>query len=166
MEVEMKIGRMLLAAASAFWTIGIAHGAAGEVDRLSQPDTELSVPPADHPAGPAAIITPVNTKRTTGLDDPTISTVVVDYPPGGSAVLHRMPSSGYVLVYVLSGTIRASAWHAGVGTYRAGEMWVEPAFAYDIAAENPSPDESARTLVFLVTGPQEPDSANGAILTE
>ena len=162
----MKIGRMLLAAAIAFWTIAIAHGAAGEVDRLSQTDTELSAPPADHPAGPGAIITPVNTKRAMGLDDPTISTFVIDYPPGGSAVLHRMPSSGYVLVYVLSGTIRASAWHAGVGTYRAGEMWVEPAFAYNIAAKNPSPDESARTLVVLVTRSQEPDSANGTILDE
>jgi hypothetical protein len=77
-----------------------------------------------------------------------------------------MPSSGYVLVYVLSGTIRAFAWHAGVGTYRAGEMWVEPAFAYDIAAKNPSPDESARTLVVLVTGSQEPDSTTGTILGE
>jgi hypothetical protein len=71
-----------------------------------------------------------------------------------------------VLVYVLSGTIRAFAWHAGVGTYRAGEMWAEPAFAYDIIAKNPSPDESARTLVVLVTDSQEPDSANGATLAE
>ena len=162
----MKIGRMLLAAASAFWTIAMAHGATSEVDSLSQPDTALSAPPADHPAGPGAIITRINTMRATGLDDPTLSTFVVDYPPWGSVVLHRKPSSGYVLVYVLSGTIRASAWHAGVGIYRAGEMWLEPTFAYEIAAKNPSPDESARTLVVLVTGPQEPDSANGTILAE
>ena len=71
-----------------------------------------------------------------------------------------------MLVYVLSGTIRAFAWHAGVGTYRAGEMWAAPAFAYDITAKNPSPDEPARTLVVLVTDQQEPDSANGAILAE
>jgi hypothetical protein len=45
-------------------------------------------------------------------------------------------------------------------------MWLEPTFAYEIAAKNPSPDESARTLVVLVTGPQEPDSANGTILAE
>jgi quercetin dioxygenase-like cupin family protein len=167
MEAEMKIGRMLLAAASAFWTIAMAHGAAGAtVDSLGQPDTGLSVLPADHPTGPGAIITRLNTKRAAGLNNPTLSTFVVDYPPGGSAVLHRMPSSGYILIYVLSGTIRASAWHAGVGTYRAGEMWVEPAFAHDIAATNQSPDESARILVVLVTGSQEPDSANDATLAE
>jgi quercetin dioxygenase-like cupin family protein len=92
------------------------------------------------------------------LHDPTLSTFVVDYPPGGSAVLHRMPSSGYVLVYVLSGTIHAFAWDAGVGIYRAGEMWFEPAFAHNITAKNPSPDESARTLVVLVTDSQKPDT--------
>jgi hypothetical protein len=27
---------------SAFWTIAMAHGAAGEVDRLSRPDTALN----------------------------------------------------------------------------------------------------------------------------
>jgi hypothetical protein len=166
MEAEMKIGRMLLAAASPFWTIVMAHDAVGEADGLSQPDTALSVLPADHPAGPGAIITRLIAKRATGLDDPTLSTFVVDYPPGGSAVLHDMPSSGYVLVYVLSGAIRAFAWHAGVGTYRAGEMWVEPAFAYSIAAKNPSPDESARTLVVLVTGSQGPESANGTIMAD
>jgi quercetin dioxygenase-like cupin family protein len=160
----MKIGRMLLAAASAFWTIAMAHGAAS--DSLSQRDTGLSVLPADHPTGPEAIITRVNTRRATGLNDPTLSTFVVDYPSGGSAVLRRMRSSGYILIYVLSGTIRAFAWHAGIGTYRAGEMLIEPAFANDIAAKNPSPDESARTLVVFVTGSQEQDSASGTILAK
>jgi hypothetical protein len=122
--------------------------------------------PPDHPTGPGAIITRLNTKRAKGLNDPTLSTFVVDYPPGGSAVLHRMPSSGYILIYVLSGTVRAFAWHAGVGTYHAGEVWVEPAFAYDIAAKNPSPDESARTLVVLVAGSQEPKSANDTTLAK
>ena len=36
---------------------------------------------------------------------------------GCSAVLHRSPSAGYVLVHVLSGTIR----EAGMGTYRSGQ---------------------------------------------
>ena len=163
----MKPGKMLVAAASAARIIAMSHTAAiAPVGALSQYASAVSLLPADHPTGSGAIITRVNVHRTTNLHDPTLSTFLVDYPPGASAILHRMPSSGYVLVYVLSGTIRASAWHAGVGTYRAGEMWVEPAFAYNIAAKNPSPDKSARTLVVLVTGPQEPDSANGTILAE
>jgi hypothetical protein len=52
----------------------------------------------------------------------------------------------------LSGTIGASAWQARVGTYHAGETWVQPAFANDIATTNPSHDQGARVLVMLVTG--------------
>ncbi|HZC80612.1 MAG TPA: hypothetical protein VE222_02660, partial [Nitrospiraceae bacterium] len=70
-----------------------------------------------------------------------------------------MPSRGYVLVHVLSGTIRASAWHAGVGTYHTGETWVEPAFAYSIATANSSAQQSARALVVLVT--QDPRMQTG-----
>lgn len=108
--------------------------------------------PADHPTGTGATVTLVSLKRVSYLEEPTLSTFIVDYAPGGSAVLHRAPSSGYVLVYVLSGAIRASAWQAGVGIYRAGEIWAEPAFAYDIAATNASASEPARALVVLVTG--------------
>jgi hypothetical protein len=133
--------------------IALSHIAgSAPVSTLSHHASAVGLLPADHPAGPGAIITLVNVHRATN-HDPMLSTFLVDYPPGASAVLHRMPSSGYVLVYVLSGTIRASAWHAGVGTYRAGETWVEPAFAYSIAAKNSSSGEWARTLVVLLTDP-------------
>jgi quercetin dioxygenase-like cupin family protein len=72
-------------------------------------------------------------------------------------MLHRVPSSGYVLVYLLSGTIRASAWQAGVGIYHVGETWVEPAFANSISAANASTEVPARALVVLVTDDQQAD---------
>jgi quercetin dioxygenase-like cupin family protein len=146
MEVEMKIGKILVAAASAFWTIAMSHSAvSATVGRLSQHGSAAT----HHPIGPGPIISRVCVDRATNLQDSGLSIFLVDYPPGASAMLQRMPSSGYVLVYVLSGTIQASAWQAGVGTYRAGETWVEPAFANSIAAKNPSAHESARTLVVL-----------------
>ena len=79
-------------------------------------DLSTAVPllPADHPVGHGAIVTLVSLKRPTNLQNPAISTFIVDYPPGASAMLHRTPTSGYVLVHVLTGTIRASAWHAGL----------------------------------------------------
>ena len=167
MEQKMKLGKMLVAAASAAPIIAMSHTAASaSVGTLSQYASAVSLLPADHPTGSGAIITRVNAHRATNLHDPTLSTFLVDYPPGASAVLHRMPSSGYVLVYVLSGTIRASAWHAGLGTYRAGETWVEPAFAYSISAKNPSAHEWARTLVVLFTGSQDPDNANSTTPAE
>ena len=51
---------------------------------------------------------------------------------------------------------RARTWGAGVGTYRAGQTWVEPAFADDIASKNASNDEPARALVVLVTSDDAP----------
>ena len=162
----MKRVWMLGAAASAFWIVAMSHAAAAgpTAGGLSQQGSAVSPPPAEHSTAPAATITPLSVDRATKVHEPRLSTFLVDYPPGASAMLHRMPSSGYVMVYVLSGTIRASAWHAGVGTYHAGQIWVQPAFGYSIAAENPSPNESARTLVVLVTGSQEPDDANATTL--
>jgi hypothetical protein len=150
---EMKIGSFLVAAVIAFRLIAIPHGAAdGTVGSFSQRGSAANLLPADRPTGPGAVITRVCVDRATNLQDSRPSIFLVDYPPGASAMLHRMPSSGHVLVYVLSGTIRASAWRAGVGTYRAGETWVEPAFAYSIAAKNLSSHESARTLVVFCHG--------------
>jgi quercetin dioxygenase-like cupin family protein len=117
-------------------------------------DLSTAVPqlPANRPVGHGAIITLVSFKRPSNLQNAAISTFIVDYPPGASAMLHRTPTSGYVLVHVLAGTIRAFAWHAGVGTYRAGQTWSEPAFANDIATANGSTREPARVLVVLITG--------------
>ena len=86
----------------------------------------------------------------TGLHEPTLSTFTVELAPGGSAILHRTPSSGYVVVHVLSGAIHAQAWRAGLGDYHAGETWLEPAFAHDITAANASATEPARVFVVVV----------------
>lgn len=107
--------------------------------------------PADHPIGTKATVTLVSLKRALHLDEPILSTFIVNYLPGGSAVLHRSPIAGYILVHVLSGAIRARAWEAGVGTYRSGQTWVEPAFANNITSENASMVEPARALVVLIT---------------
>jgi len=110
----------------------------------------LAVLPADHPEGTNAAVKVVSLKRAPNVHDPLVSTFIVDYRPGGSAVLHRKPSAGYVLVYVLSGSIQAQAWSADVGVYRTGQTWVYPAFADNITSKNASTTEPARALVILV----------------
>jgi quercetin dioxygenase-like cupin family protein len=111
----------------------------------------ISELPPDHPVGAKATVALVSLKRALHLDEPFLSTFIIDFLPGGSAVLHRSPTAGYVLVHVLSGTIRAQAWEAGMGTYRSGQTWVEPAFANQITAKNASAVEPARALVVLIT---------------
>ena len=114
--------------------------------------------PADHPMGKKATVTLVSFKRVLHLDEPILSTFIVDYLPGGSVVLHRSPIAGYVLVHVLSGAIRAQAWEAGMGAYRSGQTWVVPAFANNITTKNASMVEPARALVVLITN--DPGSPN------
>jgi hypothetical protein len=113
-----------------------------------------SLLPPDYPEGVKATVTLVSLKH---AHDPRLATFIVDYQPGGSALLQRKPaSSGYVLVHVLSGAIRTQAWGAGLGTYRKGQSWVFPAFADKIIGENASTDKPARALVMLVTSKDGP----------
>jgi quercetin dioxygenase-like cupin family protein len=107
--------------------------------------------PTEHPLGNGATVTLLSLERPSRLRNPVLSTFLVDFAPGGSAMLHRTPSSGYLLLHVLSGALTVSAWRAGVGTYGAGETWTEPTFAYDIAAHNASTREPAEALVVLIT---------------
>jgi hypothetical protein len=129
----------------------------GAGDTAMEPGRYFSVVdrlPDDYPIGVGAIITPVFVERLKDLSDRTLLAFLVDYPPGASADLHGMPSSGYVMVHILSGTIHALAWHAGVGIYHTGETWVFPAFASCIATANSSDQAAAPALVVLVTGPK------------
>jgi quercetin dioxygenase-like cupin family protein len=106
---------------------------------------------ADRAPGSAASVSLESSVRAPGLHEPTLSAFTVDLAPGRTAILHGAPSTaGYVLVHVLSGTIHAQAWRAGLGDYHAGQTWVQPAIAYDIAAVNASETEPARAFVVVV----------------
>jgi quercetin dioxygenase-like cupin family protein len=154
--------RVLLTAAS---LLALTRMSAAADPDISTHDEDLaairSLLPADHPEGIKATVTLVSLRLAPSLHNLVLSTFLIDYAPNGSAVLHRAPAHGYVLVHVLSGAIRARAWGAGLGTYRAGQTWTEPAFADDIASENASNDKPARALVVLVTTDVSPRELKG-----
>jgi quercetin dioxygenase-like cupin family protein len=156
--------RVLLTAASLLGLTGVS-AAADPVTIANAHDRDLaairSLLPADHPEGVKATVTLVSLKQAPSMHDAMLSTFIVDYEPGGSAVLHRTPASGYVLVHVLSGAIRTQTWGAGVGTYREGQSWVHPAFAYNITGSNESTNKPARALVVLVTSDDGPRKFEG-----
>jgi quercetin dioxygenase-like cupin family protein len=112
--------------------------------------TVLSRLPTGQPQGNGATVSLESRAWAPGLQEPTISTFTLTLAPGGSAILHRTPSPGYVLVHVLSGAIEAQAWHARLGTYRASATWAAPALANDITAVNASASEPARAFVLVV----------------
>jgi hypothetical protein len=114
-------------------------------------DVPAESPRGSKARGNGATVTPVSVQQTVNLNNPTLSTFLVTFAPGGSVVLHGAPSRGYVVVHVLSGTLTAWAWEAQVGIYHTGETWAEPAFAYDIATRNASAHEPAEAFVVLMT---------------
>jgi quercetin dioxygenase-like cupin family protein len=155
--------RLFLTAASLLGLAGVSVSATA--DPITIPGTSGltaigSALPADHPEGVKATVTLVALQRLSSMHDLRLATFVIDYEPGGSAVLHRRRTSpsGYILVHVLSGAIQAQAWSAGLGTYREGQSWVFPAFAENITGKNASADKPARALIVLVTGSDSPRS--------
>ena len=119
---------VVLSAMVAMTTSSNAAGL-GNIQKIEPAHEEQSAatphPDADRSLRTGAAVTPVS--RVSDLHDHALSAFIIDYAPGGSAMLHRSPSSGYVLVHVLSGTIKAYAWQAGVGIYHAAETRTEPA---------------------------------------
>jgi hypothetical protein len=149
-RAAMTLRTLLVSAVSLLVTTGVSSAADPDImSGMHGGDFAIiSELPPDHPVGTKATVTLVSLKRALYRDEPFLSTFIVDYLPGGSAVLHRSPTAGYVLVHVLSGTIRAQAWEAGMGTYRSGQ------------SSRPSPTTSLpktpalsnrRALVVLIT---------------
>src|SRR5271170_7145818 len=109
--MAMRISRQNLTGGA--WTRGVTGNllviAAGllvmpGISRAADPDTAVSPHegnmtavvsqlPADHPVGTNASVALVSLKRAPSLSEPTLSTFIVAFAPGGSAVLHRSPTS-------------------------------------------------------------------------
>ena len=102
----------------------IAIGLASAIGITKVPDMSITVAQAedfapedsgssvDRPVGTGADVTVLSKKKLFHLKQPELSMYVIDYSPGGTAILHRFPTGGYILVHVLSGAIRAQAWNA------------------------------------------------------
>jgi len=81
------------------------------------------------------------------LDGWEVTVNVVDYPPAHVGVPHRHP--GFVLVYVLEGTVVAKISGGGERTYKAGEMFYEHPGATHEVSKNASPTQPARLLAMI-----------------
>ena len=79
----------------------------------------------------------------------TLTSVVVEYAPGGSSAPHR--HAGSVFAYVLSGQIRSENSATGpVRVYRAGETFFEPPGSTHLVSANASDTELASLLAVFV----------------
>lgn len=104
---------------------------------------------ADKATGrPATIVTPLSCSPLASVPGKSVTTAMVEFPPGGFSGPHRHP--GEVTAVVIEGLVR-SQLDSGVSiTYAAGQTWFEPPRTLHNFAENPDPTKPAKLLAFFV----------------
>src|SRR6266699_6912792 len=94
-------------------------------------------------------VTPVRADKLPNVPGKSITTVVVNYAPGGKSASHH--HAGSVLAYVLSGEIRSENSATGPAkVYKAGESFFEPPGSSHLISENASASEPASLLAVFV----------------
>jgi quercetin dioxygenase-like cupin family protein len=95
-------------------------------------------------------VTPVVTQPIPNIPGKTLTSVVVDYPPGAQSRSHRHAASALIYAYVLSGTIRSQVGAEAPKLYRAGQFFIELPGSHHVVSANASTTEAARMLVVFV----------------
>ena len=80
----------------------------------------------------------------------TLTVIEVDYRPGGFSAPHRHPASGFVVAYVLSGTVRSQVEGEPESVYSAGQSWTEPPNSHHIVSANASKTKPARLIAYII----------------
>ena len=83
-------------------------------------------------AGPAAAhdgghekVRPAFSQPIPNLPGKTLTSVIVDYPPGAKSLPHRHARSAFIYAFVVSGDIRSQVEGEPVRIYHAGDSWAE-----------------------------------------
>jgi quercetin dioxygenase-like cupin family protein len=97
---------------------------------------------------PATVVRPLSCEPLPNVPGKSVTTALVDFPPGGYTGPHRHPGS--VTAYVVSGTIRSQMAGGPAADYHAGQVWFEAPRALHLFAENASTDKPAQLLVTFV----------------
>jgi quercetin dioxygenase-like cupin family protein len=104
---------------------------------------------ADAEEDAGAQIKVVSSNALPNVPGKTLTTVVVNYAPGGKSPAHH--HAGSVYAYVLSGQIRSENSATGPAkVYKAGEGFFEPPGSEHSVSENASATEPASLLAIFV----------------
>jgi quercetin dioxygenase-like cupin family protein len=94
-------------------------------------------------------VTPVRSEKLPNVPGKSLTTVLVNYAPGGKSVSHH--HAGSVMAYVLTGQIRSENSATGPAkVYKAGEAFFEPPGSEHLVSENASATEPASLLAIFV----------------
>ena len=122
----------------------------------------LAGPAAAHDTGHEAV-RPAFSEAIPNLPGKTLTSVIVDYPPGAKSMPHRHARSAFIYAFVVAGDIRSQVDGESVRIFHAGDSWSEAPGAHHRISENASATRPARLLaVFVVdtadTGLTTPDA--------
>ena len=94
-------------------------------------------------------VTPVRSEKLPNVAGKSLTTVLVNYAPGGKSASHH--HAGSVMAYVLTGSIRSENSATGPArVYKAGEAFFEPPGSEHLVSENASTTEPASLLAVFV----------------
>ena len=126
----------------------IAASATMRPDGPNAPAVSGSVLSSSAASRPRPAIHPVASDVLPHVAGKRITTVVVEFPPGGLSPPHH--HGGSVTVYMLSGVIRSQLQGQPPMVYKAGDSFFEPPGVVHLLAENMSATEPARALAVFV----------------
>ena len=99
-------------------------------------------------ARPASQVRVIDCQRLPNVPGKSITTALVDMPPGAFTPAHRHPGS--VSAIVVLGTVRSQLNGGPILTYGVSQAWFEPPGTLHSFAENPSSTAPARILATFV----------------
>lgn len=97
---------------------------------------------------PATIVRPISCEKLPNVPGKSITTTVVEFPPGAYSPRHRHPGS--VTAFVLKGQVRSQLNDGPAETFGVGQTWFEPPGTLHMFAENASKTEPASLLAIFV----------------
>ena len=132
-------------AAMGRYAMDVAWPPGGMLHMAAEPGHDA---PGAHAGQPATIVRPVACAKLPNVLGKSLTTVIVDFPPGAYTPRHRHP--GFVTAFVLTGTVRSQLAGGPVGAYSPGQTWFEPPGTIHLFAENASATEPASLLAIFV----------------
>jgi len=140
----------LLAAIAALSFVPPIHGPGSAVAPLaSHSAMPMAMTGTEAGSRPTTQVTPVSCQKLPDIPGKSMTTAIVDFPPGAYSPRHRHPGS--VTAFVLKGSIRSQLIGGPAETFKAGQTWFEPPGAIHLFAENASATEPAALLAIFVT---------------
>ena len=136
---------VLAAAAGALLVVRpMPHAVSGAIEAPAH----LAAPQAGGQARPATIVRRLSCTPLVDAPGKSLTTMLVEFPPGAFTGPHRHPGS--VSAFVVAGAIRSQLGGAPAQVYTAGQTWFEPPMVLHAFAENASATRPATLLATFV----------------